>query len=84
MWERCDQLLEQLRQNGPEAMQAAKSLIAAVSHKDIDAGLIEDTAGRIADIRVGEEGQEGLNAFLNKRRPDWIQGDTNGNQGNVQ
>ncbi|WP_404367262.1 enoyl-CoA hydratase-related protein [Marinobacter sp.] len=84
MWERCDQLLEQLRQNGPEAMQAAKSLIFAVSHKTIDGELIEDTARRIADIRVGEEGQEGLGAFLNKRRPSWTQADRNGNEDNVQ
>jgi methylglutaconyl-CoA hydratase len=34
--------------------------------------VIDDTAHRIADIRVGEEGQEGLNAFLNKHRANWI------------
>ena len=61
-----------LAQNGPEAMKAAKSLVFAVSHKPIDSIVIDDTAHRIADIRVGKEGQEGLSAFLNKRRANWI------------
>lgn len=84
MQARCNQLLGQLGQNGPEAMQAAKSLILDVSHRPIDADLIDHTARRIADIRVGEEGQEGLGAFLDKRRPDWITADQNGNNNNVQ
>jgi methylglutaconyl-CoA hydratase len=53
-------------------MKAAKDLVFAVSHKVIGQDVIDDTAQRIADIRVGEEGQEGLNAFLNKRRANWI------------
>ncbi len=69
---RCDEMLQQLAQNGPEAMKAAKSLVFAVSHKPIDSIVIDDTAHRIADIRVGKEGQEGLSAFLNKRRANWI------------
>jgi methylglutaconyl-CoA hydratase len=69
---RCDELLGQLAQNGPQAMQAAKDLVFAVSHKPIDDTVIDDTAQRIADIRVGEEGQEGLSAFLNKRSANWI------------
>lgn len=68
----CNEMLTQLSGNGPEAMKAAKELVFAVSHKAIDATLIDDTAQRIADIRVGEEGQEGLSAFLNKRRANWI------------
>ncbi|MCW8883695.1 MAG: gamma-carboxygeranoyl-CoA hydratase, partial [Motiliproteus sp.] len=44
----------------------------AVSHAEINNTLIDDTARRIADIRVSEEGQEGLSAFLNKRKPEWL------------
>jgi len=69
---RCNEMLQQLALNGPEAMKAAKNLVFAVSHKPIDGTVIDDTAHRIADIRVGKEGQEGLNAFLNKRRANWI------------
>lgn len=72
MHARCDALLHQLAQNGPEAMQAAKRLIFAVSHQPIDDTLREDTARRIAEIRVGAEGQEGLSAFLDKRHANWM------------
>jgi len=41
---RCDELLQQLALNGPEAMQAAKDLVFAVSHKAISKEVIEDTA----------------------------------------
>lgn len=69
---RCDELLQQLALNGPEAMQAAKDLVFAVSQKAINKDVIEDTAQRIADIRVGAEGQEGLSAFLDKRKANWV------------
>jgi len=72
MEQRCDQLLRQLAQNGPRAMKAAKDLILAVSQQPIDDALIDDTAQRIADIRVSEEGQEGLSAFLSKRKANWV------------
>ncbi len=69
---RCDDMLKQLAGNGPEAMVAAKALIFAVSHQPLTAEVIDDTARRIADIRVGAEGQEGLSAFLEKRAARWV------------
>jgi methylglutaconyl-CoA hydratase len=39
-------------------------------HK-IDHGLMEETAKRIARARVSAEGQEGVRAFLEKRKPVW-------------
>ena len=53
-------------------MTAAKKVAIDVSHADIDERLIEDTSERIAAIRVSENGQEGLSAFLEKRSPLWI------------
>lgn len=72
MEERCEEMIRQLALNGPGAMVAAKNLVFAVSHKPTNAEVIEDTAHRIADTRVGEEGQEGLSAFLNKRKANWV------------
>jgi methylglutaconyl-CoA hydratase len=69
----CARLVKQLRRNSPQAMHAAKELIFAVSSKVINQEVIDDTARRIADIRVSEEGQEGLGSFLQKRKPNWIQ-----------
>jgi len=64
----CDGLLK----NGPFAMATAKKLLAAVARRPIDASLLDDTAGRIAWIRAGAEGKEGVGAFLEKRRPNWV------------
>ena len=57
--------------NGPEAVVKAKKLIADVAGKPIDGALIDETARRIAEIRRGDEGREGVGAFLEKRRPNW-------------
>jgi len=61
-----------LLRNGPQALAAAKGLIAAVSGQPLTDSLIAATAGRIADQRASAEGQEGLAAFLEKRKPGWI------------
>jgi len=60
-----------LLKNGPQAMAAAKDLIAAVAGQPLTAVLIDDTAQRIADRRASAEGREGLSAFLEKRQPVW-------------
>ena len=67
-----DTLVDALLQNGPQAVQAAKQLVADVAGREITADLIEDTCERIAQIRISDEGQEGLGAFLNKRKPNWL------------
>ena len=51
---------------------AAKALIRAVAGQAISDELIEDTAHRIAALRATAEAREGLAAFLEKRRPAWI------------
>lgn len=65
-------IIDALLANSPAAMSAAKDLIDFVSSATIDQSLIAGTAERIAAIRVSSEGQEGLSAFLDKRRPTWI------------
>jgi methylglutaconyl-CoA hydratase len=60
-----------LRQGGPQALAAAKRLVADVSRRPMDDALSAETARRIAAIRVEPEGQEGLSAFLEKRKPHW-------------
>jgi len=57
----------------PGAMEAAKRLVDDLAGKDIDHGLMEDTARRIAAIRVSEEAQEGVAAFLGRRKPRWAE-----------
>ncbi|HEY0437001.1 MAG TPA: enoyl-CoA hydratase-related protein [Phenylobacterium sp.] len=59
----------------PGAVTAAKQLALDVYGRDIDHGLLEETARRIAHTRVSEEGQEGVRAFLERRKPAWAAGD---------
>lgn len=68
------ELTQQLLRNGPQAMSAAKALVAVVARGRIDEAMIADTAERIAMIRASAEGKEGLGAFLEKRQPTWVKG----------
>ena len=64
-------ILAALRGNGPAAVRAAKDLVAAVAGK-APAEVEDDCARRIAAIRAGDEGKEGVAAFLQKRKPSWL------------
>ena len=57
----------------PGAVGDAKRLVHHVAGHRIDHGLMEETAKRIARARVSPEGQEGVRAFLEKRRPLWTE-----------
>ena len=58
----------------PAAVRACKQLIADVAGRRIDDALIAKTVQGIADIRASEEGREGVQAFLQKRKPSWLAG----------
>jgi len=64
-------LLGELYTSGPHAMHAVKQLITQHAHRPIDAVSVKTTASLIAEIRATAEGQEGLGAFLEKRKPVW-------------
>ena len=55
----------------PGAVADSKTLVEDVAFQEIDHGLMEETAKRIARARVSEEGQEGVRAFLEKKKPSW-------------
>jgi methylglutaconyl-CoA hydratase len=59
-----DRILGELRTAGPRASRHAKRLV-------LDRPDGPETAQRIAERRASEEGQEGLRAFLERRRPSW-------------
>ena len=56
--------------SGPEAVAAAKRLIADVASRPRD-GASQFTAEATAERRVSSEGQDGMKAFLEKRLPSW-------------
>lgn len=64
-------LIDSLLSSGPEAVAMAKRLVSGVG------GMTPEqfrpwTADMIAKLRVSPEGQEGMDAFLNKRKPNWV------------
>ena len=58
--------------SGPKAMSQCKNLLYDISNKLTLHEAIDYTAKMIADIRASEEGQEGMAAFLEKRKPNWV------------
>lgn len=66
-------LTDSLTANAPGAMGEAKRLVHDLAGRQLDHGLMEDTARRIARARVSAEGQEGVRAFLDKRPPRWAE-----------
>jgi methylglutaconyl-CoA hydratase len=70
---RVDEIVATLVANGPMAVKACKRLVQDVANRPITEELRADTARRIADIRASAEGREGVQSFLNKRRPAWIE-----------
>jgi methylglutaconyl-CoA hydratase len=56
----------------PNAVKACKKLLHDVAEREINATLIRQTVEGIADIRASSEGKEGVQSFLQKRKPDWL------------
>jgi methylglutaconyl-CoA hydratase len=56
----------------PQAARDSKRLVDAVRGRTIDDGLMKETAQLIAKQRTGAEGQDGVRAFLEKRKPGWL------------
>ncbi len=66
-----DELIESILSSGPEAVAMAKKLVSEVPPMTPDQ-FKPYTAEMIAKLRVSDEGQEGMDAFLNKRKPNWV------------
>lgn len=73
-----ERVLANVLQCGPGAMATAKRLVMELSWPEKRAahaasgGSLEFVAKMLADLRVGAEGQEGVKAFLEKRKPAWL------------
>lgn len=68
-----DQQLDMILQGGTQAQQASKRLLREISYltpEDRDL-VAARTAKTLARLRKSAEGREGLQAFFNKRKPNW-------------
>lgn len=63
--------IDALLANGPHAMSESKRLIGDVVARPLSEDMLRCTSEWIAKVRISPEGQEGLKAFLDKRKPDW-------------
>jgi methylglutaconyl-CoA hydratase len=59
-------------QAGPRAVAEAKALIREVGYRRVE-DVQRYTVERLADIRATAEAQEGMRAFLEKRKPSWAE-----------
>ncbi|MEN9843842.1 MAG: hypothetical protein RLZZ612_1671 [Pseudomonadota bacterium] len=67
-----DALVHALVSASPDAVRACKRLVADVAGRDITPALIAHTVEAIADIRASQQGREGVQSFLQKRKPNWL------------
>jgi methylglutaconyl-CoA hydratase len=65
-----EEKVKQLISSGPKAIAMCKELLKKVPGMNFDEAKTY-TADMIASMRIGDEGQEGMNAFLEKRKPKW-------------
>ena len=75
--EKLDSTIEEitvaLLSNAPEGVRKAKQIVFDTVNGDVTDAIIEHTVEFIAEIRNSDEGREGLSAFLEKRKPNWLQ-----------
>lgn len=69
---RVADIVKALVSNSPNAVKQAKSLVREVAGRALTDQLVTDTAQQIAQIRASDEGREGVQSFLEKRKPGWL------------
>ena len=67
-----ENIISLLKTSGPDAMKQCKDLIFQISNNLSLEEAYDYTAKIIAEIRESVEGQEGMTAFLEKRKPKWV------------
>jgi methylglutaconyl-CoA hydratase len=71
----AERMLANILQCGPHAMGEAKQLVLNLSWPEKRAKLgdpLEFVAQMLSRLRISAEGQEGVKAFLAKRKPSWL------------
>lgn len=67
-------LVNLLLAGGPSAQAHCKALIHRIASGGLDPAEVDrSSSDLIAALRVSPEGQEGLRAFLDKRKPAWVE-----------
>jgi methylglutaconyl-CoA hydratase len=69
---KVEEVSRALCSGSPYAVRACKRLVQDVAEREIDDALIARTVEQIADIRASAQGKEGVQSFLEKRKPNWL------------
>jgi methylglutaconyl-CoA hydratase len=69
----ADELVDVVFHAAPDAIRRAKRLVDDVMWRPLDAAMNHLTAERFARDRATDEGKEGIAAFLEKRKPSWVE-----------
>lgn len=72
IWARANELAETISQSAPESIQLTKRLLYETLGEDLLTTMLSAGAAASATARTTEAAQEGLNAFLEKRPPQWL------------
>lgn len=67
-----EEICSNILKGAPRAVSSSKKLVQYLANKEINEKLRQNTAERIAIRRTSDEGKEGVSAFLEKRKPNWI------------
>jgi methylglutaconyl-CoA hydratase len=71
--QKLNDLVKELKTAAPQAVRRTKELIRKVTETRDLQSITDYTAKLIAELRASEEGQEGMAAFLEKRKPGWTE-----------
>ena len=69
---KLSEITQALCNASPNAVKECKTLLHDVAGRDIDTTLIAHTVQGIASIRASAQGKEGVQSFLQKRKPSWL------------
>lgn len=67
-----NQIVKRIKNNGMIAVSKVKEMVNNFSATNLNEDNMEYIANIIAKLRTSEEGQEGISAFLEKRKPNWV------------
>jgi methylglutaconyl-CoA hydratase len=66
-----NELLGHVIQGGPEAIKGTKALLRSLEGKSLSPTLLAKAAKDFVEMQAGKEAKEGLQSFMEKRKPKW-------------
>lgn len=72
MQAQLDKVIKHIKRCAPNANAATKALMLKVGHIDLES-LLDEAADTFSQSLINKEGKEGVQAFLQKRKPNWCE-----------